>query len=1409
MTLSSSQKKESSSAPSASSPEARNRTFPGGGEMGALMRAYDWSTTPLGPVEQWPQSLKTAARIILTSRYAMFVWWGRELVNLYNDPYRAFLGIKHPAALGKSARDVWSEIWDQIGPRTDAVLLRGESTFDEALLLLMERHGYLEETYFTFAYSPLPDDAGNVGGLFCAVTEETEQVIGERRLTLLREIGAEMAECRTPQQVCEAAARCLSDARRDLPFSLIYLLDPDGKTLRRAAQAGIAVDHPAAPDSFTLGERAGSPWPFDEVMQREDAVLLNDLADRIADIPLGEWSHPADCAILLPIAQQGQARPAGVFVAGINPHRKFAEKFRGFVKLLVNQIAAAIANAVAYEAERRRAEALAELDHAKTKFFSNVSHEFRTPLTLLLGPLEEVLTKAEEHLNAEDQQQLEAVHRNALRLLKLVNTLLDFSRIEAGQVQASFEPTDLCKLTEELASAFQSAMVNAGLRFTVHCQPLDRPIYVDREMWEKVVLNLLSNAFKFTFEGEVALCLRDAGDTVELIVRDTGVGIPQAEQGRIFERFHRVESTRARTYEGTGIGLSLVHELTKLHGGSVRVKSGPGHGSTFTVAIPKGKAHLPSERVQPTAGGPKAHMFDSYVQEAESWLSHEGGTSAEAAGTIAVPLTVEDTSALTGSQRELIVLADDNADMRDYVRRLLGSQYRVLAVSDGIYALEAARRLHPTLVLADVMMPRLDGFGMLHAIRNDPELRGIPIILLSARAGEESEVEGLEAGADDYLVKPFTARELLARVATHVRMAKLRRESEEREARLRAAAELERGRLQDMLTQVPAVIGLMEGPEHRWTYVNEQFIRTTGRNSAEDFLGKTVRESMPELDPILLELLDEVYRTGKPYVTTEWKTTLNRAESGQPAEAYFDFAYQPLRNLHGEVGGVLVHAVEVTDKVTTRRKLEQSEKRLRLAQAAAQVGTWEWDPVDDSSSLSPELHCIFGTDRNDPEHKRHWAERVHPDDRENVQRSMQAGHLSGSMEFEYRYNHPQNGLRWFYCKGQRVGPESRMLGVVLDITERKHSEEAQHKLAAIVESSEDAIVSKNLQGGVTSWNAAAERMFGYTAGEMIGRPITTIIPPELQADEALILATIASGQRIDHFETVRLAKNGERINVSLTISPVRDEAGRIVGAAKIARDISERKKAEQVLRTSEKLASVGRLAATVAHEINNPLEAVTNLIYLAKSCAAGDDVKQYLTAAEEELIRISHLTRQTLGFYREAKGAAAPVKLSGLVTSLLSVFASRLRNKGISVVSEIKHDPEIVAVPGEMRQLLANLISNSIDAVPSGGQVRVRVSAAMEPNSRRRSGVRLTVADSGPGIAAGNQPKLFEPFFTTKKDVGTGLGLWVCKSIVEKHSGQIRVKSSTRPGRSWTAFSVFLPLAAQGTLAEQALQEAV
>lgn len=424
----------------------------------------------------------------------------------------------------------------------------------------------------------------------------------------------------------------------------------------------------------------------------------------------------------------------------------------------------------------RQREELAKLDVLKTQFFANISHEFRTPLTLMLGPLEDTMALGHK-VPAQAIESLRVAHRNSLRLLRLVNSLLDFSRIEAGRAQASYEPTDLAALTAELASTFRSAMEKAGLHFVVECPPLSEPIYVDREMWEKVVLNFLSNAFKYTFQGTVTVRVEEVDGHAVLSVSDTGSGIPEHEVAHIFERFHRVEGAHGRTLEGSGIGLALVAELVKLHGGKVGVNSRLKEGSTFTVSIPFGKAHLPPDRIgaAPTQAS-TAIRAESYIAEALRWLPSEDGraaSSAEASHDLASASPVED-RASAGR----VLVADDNADMLGYVCGLLGPHYEISAVANGAEALRVATEHPPDLVLADVMMPELDGFGLLRALRANPQTCTIPVILLSARAGEEARSEGMDAGADDYLIKPFSARELLARVGAHLRLSRARRVTE-------------------------------------------------------------------------------------------------------------------------------------------------------------------------------------------------------------------------------------------------------------------------------------------------------------------------------------------------------------------------------------------------------------------------------------------------------------------------------------------------------------------------------------------------------------------------------------------------------------------------------------------------------
>jgi signal transduction histidine kinase/DNA-binding response OmpR family regulator len=914
--------------------------FLGGGEMGLRMRDMDWAKTSLGPVETWSQSLKTSVRIMLTCRQPMFVWWGEDLINLYNDAYKSVVGGKHPMALGQPASDVWREIWDQVGPRAEFAMRNNEGTYDEALLLIMERNGYPEETYYTFSYSPVPDDQGGTGGIICANIDDTQRIIGKRQLALLQELAARTADARTFDQACTLSARCLGTNPYDLPFAMIYLVDPDRQQASLAGTAGIDRNHAAVPATVDL--KTDSTWQLAEVVSTHQLCLISDLNASFSDLPAGAWDRSPYQAAAVPIAPSGETGKAGILVVGLNPFRLFDDSYRGFIDLIASQIAASIANAQAYEEERKRAEALAELDRAKTVFFSNVSHEFRTPLTLMLGPLEETLNQSGSLLPPPDREQLEMVQRNGQRLLKLVNTLLDFSRIEAGRMQVSYEPIDLASFTAELASVFRSAIERAGIQLLVNCPPLPVPVYVDREMWEKIVLNLLSNAFKFTFTGEICVNLRLATEEstgadidkttspssscVILEVQDTGIGIPAEELPHLFERFHRVRGAQGRTFEGSGIGLSLVQELVQIHGGTVQVRSTLGAGSCFIVSIPTGSAHLPLDRISAARTlASTAIEADFYLAEALHWLPEEGDAEIrqDKDNQEALPLSSPSVSSVPLSSAphvpfipsSRILLADDNADMRDYVRRLLGRSYEVEAVSDGLAALAAAQHSVPDLVLTDIMMPGLDGFGLLQQLRANPQTREVPIILLSARAGEEARVEGLEAGADDYLTKPFSARELLARVEAALKMARLRQEAMQREQGLRLEAEMAKARLENVLAGIQDQFYVLD-QEWRYTFISDRVAEVVGIPKTE-LLGQCVWENFPDL------------------VDSEFYTQVHRARVDQTA-VQFDYFYPAWQRwfenrIYPFDGGVSVFVTEITD-----RKLAEAERDrlLQLEQAA-------------------------------------------------------------------------------------------------------------------------------------------------------------------------------------------------------------------------------------------------------------------------------------------------------------------------------------------------------------------------------------------------------------------------------------------------------------------------------------------
>jgi PAS domain S-box-containing protein len=1085
--------------------------------MAALMRAYDWSQTPLGPVSEWPQSLKTAVSICLNSRFPILLWWGPDLTILYNDAYRPILGkTKHPRALGSPGREIWPEVWEIIGPMLESVLATGQATWSDDQLLVLDRNGYLEEAYFTFSYSSIRDESGHVGGVFTAVNETTLRVIGERRLRTLRDLGA-LLEASTAEEACRLAMTVLSENEADVPFALLYLLNDDSTQAALVASMGLEAGTPLSPLCMGLegGETPEGQWPLAEVLRSGKLLSLHAMRAQFGKLPSGPWTDSPNEALVLPIMAAGRERPAAILVAGVSSARLLDEEYRSFFNLVASHIGAAVTKARAYEEERRRAEALAELDRAKTTFFSNVSHEFRTPLTLMLGPIEDALASESRALQGES---LETVHRNSLRLLKLVNTLLDFSRIEAGRIQARYEPTDLATYTAELASVFRSAVEKAGMRLIIDCSPLPEPVFIDQDMWEKIVLNLLSNAFKFTLEGEIRVRLRERNGQAVLTVQDTGAGISAEQLPHIFERFHRVEGLRARTHEGTGIGLALVQELVKLHGGAIAVESAVGAGTTFTLTIPLGKAHLSPERISaPVTLASTSLGAEAFVEEALRWLPEESQA------VVASPYTTAEVASLSGQSRTeeagraRILMADDNADMREYVRRLLHPHYDILAVANGKEALRSVQAARPDLVISDVMMPELDGFGLLHTLRNNPYTASIPFILLSARAGEEARIEGLSAGADDYLIKPFSARELLARVSAHLELARVRREAEE-------AIRQSEAQLQTLLASAPLGIYLVDS-DFRIRAINP-----TARAAFGDIPGLIGRD-FDEVIHILWdkEYADEIVRryrhtleTGEPYNTPEWIE--ERRDRG--IIEYYEWQVHRIPLPEGGYG-VVCYFRDIAAQVLAKEAIAESEEQsrrtaegLRAIAARAHCLLW-YAEVEDRGERN--LHWTLRVADEEAARRflpvvipfghsygRALAEARLPEDRVRMAWGDEQIRAGRSYQQEFRVRDASGNIRWLAedVQIETLGPNRwYAVGVCVDITERKRAEEERERHLAEIET-----LNRRLQRAMTETHHRVKN--------------------NLQLISALIdMQRAASGEMVPVSEFARLSSNVRALSV--------------------------------------------------------------------------------------------------------------------------------------------------------------------------------------------------------------------------------------------------------------------------------------
>ena len=763
--------------------------FVGDSEMAQRMREVDWTGTPLGPPASWPPALRTAVELLLRSQLPMYVAAGPRWSLLYNDAYAPMLGARHPDALAVAFADAWPEVWPGLQPVL-ADALAGKAVFQEDMPMLLARRGWPEEAWFTYSLSAIGGEDPGADGVFCACTETTAQVVGERRLRALGEL-AELGSATDVEAAGAAAVEVLSRYRADVPAALLYLLGDDGARL--VAAEGVEPGGALAPR--TVGDDGFWAPALREVVSSEHSTVVEGLATTLPEgrLPgagplhpglLGGERHderPFDAAVVLPV-RIGAGESTAVLVAGVSPYLPLDEEYRAFLELVGHHLSTAVTAADAFAAQQRRAERLTELDRAKTAFFARISDEFRTPLTLVLGPVAELRDAAP--LGSGLRTDLELVHRNAQRLRRMVDRLLELSRLYAGQVDPHFEPVDLAALTAGLAGMFRSAVDHAGLTLELDCQELGEPAFVDRSMWEQVVVALLARAAAVA-SGRITVTLGREGGSAVLRMAATDTAATPPDDG--------------------GVGPALVTELVGLLGGTVTTDPAP-TGFGVAVTVPLGRHHVPP-RPSGTAPDDSGPLRVVSVTEALWWLPEADAGDPQ-------PVLVPD-----NPDASRILVVDDHADMRAYLMRLLGRTHRVEAVADGAAALAAAVADPPDLVLADVSLPGLSGLDLLTALRGDPRTSLVPVVLMSARAGPEAAVEGLGAGADDYLVTPFSARELRARVDGRVALGRARREAERR---FRAMAD-----------STPTLIWA-DGPGGQRLFVNRGWLEFTGAEPDAD-----------------------------------------------------------------------------------------------------------------------------------------------------------------------------------------------------------------------------------------------------------------------------------------------------------------------------------------------------------------------------------------------------------------------------------------------------------------------------------------------------------------------------------------------------------------------------------------------
>lgn len=1026
----------------------------GGGELGKRIREYDWASTSLGPVDTWPQSLRTVISICLNSNFPIAIYWGKDLTLIYNDAWSSIPGNKHPWALGKTAKEVWPDIWDAIESQFEKAFT-GLPGGSKDALLPMHRHGYTEECYFDFTFTPVYGEAGKVEGVFNAVIETTYRVISERRTAFLKDLAINITDVHSQKELFTETINFIQSFSRDISFALLFTITNNSFELEAST----------LPEEQSIILR--NKLPLAEITDAGKFLCFNDFGSFLPEPLYNYWPEEISEACAVPITDVN-GNPLAFLLCGLSARRHFDEEYKIFLETVGSTIATVYQSIISLEEQRKKAEALAEIDRAKTIFFSNISHEFRTPLTLLLGPIEDALN--DPNTIPENKLRMDVAYRNALRMLKLVNTLLEFSRIEAGRAEGRFMKVDIGKLTQDLASTFRSAIEKAGMELVFYCNEIKDEVYVDVDMWEKIVLNLVSNAFKYSDEGRISVQVKQVGKNIQLSVSDTGVGIPQDQLEKVFDRFHRIENIRGRSQEGTGIGLAMVKELVRLHHGSVHVESEAGRGSTFIISIPAGKDHLPADKiVENNSAFSTSGFSNAFVQEAMKWIPNEKSIPGE----MIDESIANAQDSFSKEQKPKVVLADDNADMRDYVYRLLSSQFEVINAVDGEDAFKKILQHKPQLLLTDIMMPKLDGFGLLKKIRSEIETRSIPVIFLSARAGEEAKVEGLDAGADDYLVKPFSARELIAKVSSQIRVNELRDKALHD--------------IYNMFDEVPFAVAVLMGESLKIEFINKYNL-DIWRKKKDEVIGKPLFEVFPGNRLGAEPLHKNIYETGERFFSKEIPIEL--WVNDKPVMRYFNAIIDPLRDERGEIIGQIATSIDVTDFVVARKKIEESEAGFRqLANAMPQL-VWVAEPGGEVVYYNDRIIEFAGAEKKEDE-KWKWDGMVHKDDVKATGDAWKKAVKNGTIyQAEHRIQMKDGSYRWFlsraYPQKDENGNLIKWFGTATDIHSAK-------KYSAILEEEVKKRTQELQQMNVSLQQSNHElQQFAHVASHDLREPLRKI-----------------------------------------------------------------------------------------------------------------------------------------------------------------------------------------------------------------------------------------------------------------------------------------------------------------------------